>query len=240
MRKTVVSGPTTKFRPSHTAQAAVETMNPTPPIPAIEVHDYDPTKEQLERPKKGHLLYAESPVGRAAVRAPVALSRTHTPAPKIDSPGRSPQSAKLEAERAALTRPESAPQSGLTPVRALSTGKNLTFVKDDVAHGVTVLIEARPRSAFLPSRLSIVHESADGELLTHWRIFGLSVNGIECLREDLRESGVHAYEIPDDAFDFVTCAAGAPIFLRARNDSGKPVCLQAILVGSDAETPDKA
>ncbi len=234
MRKSVVSGPSTKMRPSHSAAAAA-TSSTVRAAPGI--HDPDPAKEILERSRSGRTGYAVSPTGRAASPKPSPIASAHAPSVRIDSPARSPQSAKLEADRAGRHGTAHTPTQGGAPERVLSGsagGQNLSrlaFVKDAIGHKETGVLEARPRTPINPEGLS-VHKEPEGVgsvEASRWQILGLSIDGQECLREELREGGVEATAIGPDTFHFVPCPAGAPVVLRVRNDSGRPACLSAVL-----------
>jgi len=239
MRKAVVSGPSTKMRASHSAQAAATSSGL---IPAPGVFDPDPAKEVLERPRSGRTGTLESPTGRAASPKPNAIAQAHAPSLRIDSPARSPQSQKLEADRAGRHGAAHTPTQGGAPERALqggASGQNLTFVRNDVGHKDAIVVEARPRARFVPEALS-VHKEPEGVgsvEASRWQILGLSINGEECLREELREGGVDSASIDPDTFRFVPCPAGAPTVLRVRNDSGRPACFSATLVGRVVQEP---
>ena len=235
-RKSVVSGPSTKFHASHTSKAFAEVDRPAY---TRQVHDPDPAKDLLERPRAIHGQGSragrlESPVGRHATGAPLPLAHVHAPNLKLDSPPRSPQSAKLEAERAARLPPG----GGLpteTPERATQRNEGgLAFVKDDVAAGATAIVEVRPRERFLPRALRI-HKEPEGVGAverSHWQVFSLTVGTRECLSHELRRvGGIPADQIDDASFEFIPCPAGVSIILRARNESGRPACFQALLEG---------
>jgi hypothetical protein len=237
MRKSIVSG-TGRMRSKSKAEAAATSEHMTP---ARTEHVDDPALAVLER-SHGRLQHLESPTGRAAPGAQSIVQKPHSAhAPKIDSPPRSPQSSKLEASRAATGAPTARNGTvGGAPTRALNQGgENLTFVRDDVAHGAAVDIITRPREPFVPTDLSVYREpeGVGGVHASHWRLLGLSVDGTECLKDEHRESGIAGHEASSDHFTFVACPAGAPIILRARNDSGRPACLQAVLAGHAMARP---
>lgn len=245
MRKAVVSGPSTKHRVSHSAAAAATDDGTRKPIPAPGVFDPDPAKEVLERSRTGRTGYLVSPTGRAASPKPNAIASAHAPALRIDSPARSPQSSKLEADRAGRHGAAHTPTQGGAPERAVASGasgQTLPFVKNDVGHKDAIVVEARPRAPFLPETLA-VHKEPEGVgsvEASRWQVLGLAVNGEECLREELREGGVDAQAIGPETFRFVPCPAGAPIILRVRNDSGHPACLSATLVGDVVKEAEPA
>jgi len=237
MRKSIVSG-TGRMRSKSKAEAAATSEHMTP---ARTEHVEDPAREVLER-SHGRLQHLESPTGRAAPGAQSIVQKPHSAhAPKIDSPPRSPQSSKLEASRAASGAATARNGTvGGAPTRALSQGgENLTFLRDDVAHGASVDITARPREPFMPTHLSIFREpeGVGGVQTSHWRLLGLAVDGKECLKDEHREGGVAGHEVKDEHFAFAACRPEGQVVLRVRNDSGRPACLQAVLAGHAVAEP---